>query len=103
MKNDIYTKTLKTSRKFELVITKEFKVTEDFLWNALTDNDVLMRWNCPNNFEMIFSESDLKIGGKWRSGMRTSEGTDLYSSGEFMEIKSPNRLVFTHSWEDKNG
>ena len=39
------------------------------------------------------------IGGKFRVEMRTEEGESFYLNGAFVEIRPPERLVFTFRWE----
>ena len=58
-----------------------------------------MRWICPAGFSVLFAENDLRLGGTWRSGMRSPEGEDYIHCGEYLEIEKPSRLVFTHTWE----
>ena len=50
---------------------------------------------------MLFSEGDLRVGGEWRAGMRSLEGREYVMFGRYREIVAPQRLVFTHGWEDK--
>ena len=83
----------------ELVITRVFKAPRALVWNAWTEREHLLRWCCPANFITLFSEGDLRVGGAWRTGMRSPEGVDLVMFGQYREIVEPERLVFTHGWE----
>ena len=62
---------------------------------------MLRKWSCPNGFEIIFSEGELKVGGKFRSTMKSAqfEGTVV---GVYKEIDEPKKLVFTHAWEQED-
>ncbi|QGM46759.1 SRPBCC family protein [Methylocystis heyeri] len=82
-----------------LVMRRTFDAPRILVWKAWTESDHLMRWMCPANFNVTFAENDLRIGGRWRSGMRSPEGEDFVHCGEYLEIEKPSRLVFSHGWE----
>ena len=82
-----------------LVIHRTFEAPRILVWKAWTESDHLLRWLCPAGFDVLFAENDLRVGGVWRSGMRSPEGEDFIHCGEYLEIETPSRLVFTHRWE----
>jgi uncharacterized protein YndB with AHSA1/START domain len=82
-----------------LVMRRTFEAPRILVWKAWTEADHLMRWMCPAGFKVLFAENDLRLGGRWRSGMRSPEGEDFIHCGEYLEIEKPARLVFTHRWE----
>ncbi len=82
-----------------LIMRRTFDAPRILVWKAWTEAEHLLRWICPANFQVLFAENDLRLGGKWRSGMRSPEGEDFIHCGEYLEIEKPSRLVFTHSWE----
>jgi len=84
----------------ELVITRVFAAPRVLVWDAWTKSEHLMRWSCPKNFTVLFSDGDLRVGGAWRTGMRSPGGEKFVMHGEYREIDEPQKLVFTHSWED---
>ncbi len=82
-----------------LIMHRTFDAPRVLVWKAWTEAEHLLRWICPADFNVLFAENDLRLGGKWRSGMRSPEGEDFIHCGEYLEIEKPSRLVFTHSWE----
>lgn len=82
-----------------LVMHRTFDAPRILVWKAWTEANHLLRWMCPAEFKVLFAENDLRIGGKWRSGMRSPEGEDFIHCGEYLEVEKPSRLVFTHTWE----
>jgi len=86
-------------RGHTLVIHRTFEAPRILVWKAWTESDHLLRWLCPAGFNVLFAENDLRVGGVWRSGMRSPEGEDFIHCGEYLEIEKPSRLVFTHRWE----
>lgn len=84
---------------YTLVMHRTFDAPRLLVWKAWTEADHLLRWMCPADFNVLFAENELRIGGKWRSSMRSPEGEDFIHCGEYLEIEKPSRLVFTHRWE----
>ena len=91
------------STDLELIITRTFDAPRKLVWKAWTEIDLLERWICPRDFKVTFCQGELRIGGKWRTGMQSPEGTEHICGGEYREIAPPSKLVFTHAWEDENG
>jgi uncharacterized protein YndB with AHSA1/START domain len=82
-----------------LIMHRTFDAPRILVWKAWTEAEHLVRWICPTGFRVLFAENDLRLGGTWRSGMRSPEGEDYIHCGEYLEIEKPSRLVFTHTWE----
>jgi len=92
--------TIATPTAHELVITRVFEAPRVLVWQAWTESQHLLRWCCPKDFVVLFGEGDLRVGGKWRAGMRSPDGKEYVMGGEYREIEEPERLVFTHGWEE---
>ncbi len=87
----------------ELVITRIFDAPRELVWKAWTDPQHLMRWWGPKNFTTPVAKIDLRVGGKYLSCMRSPEGQDYWSTGTYLEIEPPERLVCTDSFADADG
>jgi uncharacterized protein YndB with AHSA1/START domain len=87
----------------ELVIKRVFDAPRELVFKAWTDPEHLKQWSAPEGFTIPVAEGDLRPGGKWRSMMQKPDGTELWLGGVYREIVEPERLVFTHAWDDKNG
>ena len=86
-----------------LVMQRVFNAPRDLVFKAWTDPKHLVHWSCPRAFTLTHCEGDLRPGGAWRSCMRASDGTELWLGGVYREIVTPERLVFTHAWDDRTG
>ncbi|MBC8066200.1 MAG: SRPBCC domain-containing protein [Chlorobia bacterium] len=84
----------------EIALTRTFNAPRELVFRAWTEPQHLMKWLCPKDFVVTFVDVDLRVGGVWRSGMRSPEGIDYVMRGTYRELVPPDRLVFTHSWED---
>jgi len=88
------------SANWEIFLDRAFAAPKRLVWKAWTEPEHLRRWLCPKDFEVTFVEVDLRVGGYWRSGMRSQDGTNYVMGGRYREILPPDRLVFSHAWED---
>ncbi|BBU60364.1 hypothetical protein MSC49_02990 [Methylosinus sp. C49] len=82
-----------------LILLRTFEAPRALVFKCWTEPQHMMRWLCPAIFNVLFVENDLRIGGKWRAGMRSPEGEEFIHHGEYLEIDAPSRLVLTHQWE----
>jgi uncharacterized protein YndB with AHSA1/START domain len=86
-----------------LVITRVFDAPPRLVFKAWSSCEHLMRWMGPQGFTLTVCEMDLRVGGKFRSCMRSPEGIDHWVSGVYLEIEEPTRSVSTSAWEDPPG
>jgi uncharacterized protein YndB with AHSA1/START domain len=86
-----------------LVIERVFDAPRELVFKAWTEPQHLVHWSCPHGFTLTHCEGDLEPGGRWRSCMRSPDGRDLWLGGVYREIVAPERLVFTHAWDDERG
>lgn len=87
----------------ELVITRIFDAPRDLVFKTWIEPDRIKRWWGPRGFTTLSCEFDLRPGGAWRVRSRSPEGREHVELGVFREILEPERLVFTHAWEDTDG
>lgn len=87
----------------EIVLTRVFNAPRSLVFEALTKPELLRRWMGPRGWSLVVSEIDLKVGGKWRSVLRSPDGKDMGMSGVYREIAPPGRLVSTEAFDDYPG
>ncbi|MDD1674407.1 MAG: SRPBCC domain-containing protein [Methanomicrobiales archaeon] len=87
----------------ELVITRIFNAPRELVWKVWTEPKYVMRWWGPMGFTSPFSTIDLRIGGKYLNCMRSSDGKDFWSTGNYREIIPFKRIVATDSFSDEKG
>jgi uncharacterized protein YndB with AHSA1/START domain len=85
-----------------LTITRLFDAPRALVWKAWTDPKHLMSWWGPRNYPAEQVEADVRVGGRWRHGLRSTEGgPGLWHHGVFREVAPPERLVFTFAWDEE--
>lgn len=87
----------------ELTITRIFDAPRRLVFEAWTKPEHLSRWSGPRGFTIPFGEMDFRPGGAYRTCLRSQAGEDHWVQGIYHEIVEPERLVFTHMWEDEDG
>ena len=84
----------------QILITREFDAPKELVWKAWTSPELVKRWWHANRGEVTVAEIDLRVGGKWRSVMVTTEGgIEVGFHGEYREIEPYDRLVSTEAYE----
>ena len=82
-------------------LQRRFKATPERVFHAWTQPAALREWWCPAGWVAGEIEIDLRVGGTYRIGMvRTgSAGPGVSVVGRFLEVRTPERLVYTWRWE----
>lgn len=83
-----------------LVITRMFDAPRELVFKMWSDPGHLLQWMGPQEYPATKVDNDFRVGGKWRIGLRSVDGTeDLWQSGVYREIEEPRKLAFTFAWE----
>ncbi|MBI1804945.1 MAG: SRPBCC domain-containing protein [Ignavibacteriae bacterium] len=84
-----------------LIIKRTFNAPRAKVFEAWTTPEQLKQWFSPSdNYLIPIATVDLKVGGTYRIGMRPQDRETLHvATGVYREIRPPEKLVFTWSWE----
>jgi uncharacterized protein YndB with AHSA1/START domain len=84
-----------------LRMERTFDAPAQRVFDAWTSPEVLRRWwHAEHDWETTLAEVDLRVGGAVRIVMRDPEKDAEYGGGgQYLEIDSPRRLVFTWYWD----
>ena len=83
----------------EILITREFDAPRHLVYRAWTTPELVRRWWSGRRGEVTAVDIDLRVGGRWRYVMVTSEGFEVAFHGEFREIVPNERIVNTEVYE----
>ncbi len=81
-----------------LVIRRYFKAPPERVFAAFTEKSLMQAWYGPENVTVPHCEIDARVGGKYRVEMHNPAGSVHIVTGEFREIRPPERLVYTWGW-----
>jgi len=84
-----------------LELSHRYAAPREEVFDAWTNPEVLKRWwAAAPTWETPLAEVDAREGGSYRLSMRTDTGDVHTVGGEFTEIRPPERLAYTWSWEE---
>lgn len=84
-----------------LELNRRIRTRRERVFEAWTKPDQLKQWFAVSEGHTTpIAEVDLKVGGKYRLGMKAPGNNPiLIAGGVYQEIVYPERLVFTWRWE----
>jgi uncharacterized protein YndB with AHSA1/START domain len=80
-----------------LQITRIFTASPEAVFDHWLDVESLKQWMCAPGMTVAEVQVDARVGGQFRFDMRADDGQIHQHTGEYLEIKRPERLVF--SWQ----
>jgi glutathione S-transferase len=81
-----------------LVLTRQFKAPPARVFAAFIEKGLMQGWYGPEGMTIPHCDVDPRVGGKYRIEMHAPSGDVNVVTGEFKEIKTPERLVFSWGW-----
>lgn len=89
-------KTKEDSSPEEMVeITHVFNAGRERVFRAWTDPRQLVQWYAPDGCSIRFKHIDVREGGSFHSCVQDPVHGDCWCKGTYLELKAPERLVFT--------
>jgi uncharacterized protein YndB with AHSA1/START domain len=87
-----------------LELSHRFAAPREKVFDAWTNPEVLKQWwSAGETWETPLAEADARAGGRYRLSMRTDSGEVHTVFGEYREVRPPERLVYTWTWEEGPG
>jgi uncharacterized protein YndB with AHSA1/START domain len=83
-----------------LDLRRVLKAPRERIFSTLTEPAELAKWWGPRGFTTPEIDLDLRVGAGYRFAMQPPDGDLFYLAGEFLEVDSPRRLVYTFYWEE---
>jgi uncharacterized protein YndB with AHSA1/START domain len=92
--------TATSTGRIALRLTRRFAATRERVFEAWTTPEALKRWWCPPGWRPERIEVDLRPGGAYHFGMSRPGSDDVVSiRGRFIEVRPPERLLYTWAWQ----
>jgi uncharacterized protein YndB with AHSA1/START domain len=82
-----------------LSLVRRIRARPAIVFDAVTTAEGIAHWWGPDAGPVLLSESDPRVGGRFRVRFRMLDGTEHESSGEFLEIVRPKRVVMSWRWK----
>jgi uncharacterized protein YndB with AHSA1/START domain len=85
----------------KLFLSKWIKAKRETVFAAWTTPEIMRKWFCPRDLQLVTAEADVRVGGRFRAAM--SNGSQTYTvNGVYREVIADQRIVFSHRWEEQD-
>jgi uncharacterized protein YndB with AHSA1/START domain len=81
-----------------LTLVRRIAARPSIVFDALTTPEGIVQWWGPDDGPVLIAETDLRVGGRFRIRFRMRDGSEHESSGEYLEVRSPERLAMSWRW-----
>ncbi len=81
-----------------LTLVRRVRARPSIVFEAMTTAEGISHWWGPDAGPVLIAESDPRPGGRYRVRFRLLDGSEHESSGEFLEVTPPIRVVMTWRW-----
>lgn len=78
-----------------LRLVRIFNAPRERVFAAWAEQEKFVQWMCPPGVAIDECVIDVRSGGAWRIKGRQETGRIFASSGKYVEVEKPTRLVFT--------
>jgi uncharacterized protein YndB with AHSA1/START domain len=89
-----------------LTLVRRIAARPAIVFDALTTPEGIACWWGPDEGPVLIAETDVRVGGSFRVRFRRVSGDEHESSGRYLEVRKPERLVMSWRWlgaeEDPN-
>jgi uncharacterized protein YndB with AHSA1/START domain len=82
-----------------LTLVRRIKARPQVVFDAVTTAEGIAQWWGPDAGPVLLAEADARVGGRYRVRFRMLDNTEHESSGEFLEIVRPERVVMSWRWK----
>ena len=82
-----------------LSLVRRIRARPAIVFDAVTTAEGIAHWWGPDAGPVLLSESDPRVGGRFRLRFRMLDGTEHETSGEFLEIIRPERVILSWRWK----
>ncbi len=81
-----------------LTLVRRIAARPSIVFEALTTPEGIAEWWGPDEGPVLLAETDLCVGGRFRVRFRMLDGSEHESSGEYLEVRPPERLAMSWQW-----
>lgn len=81
-----------------VTLVRRITARPSIVFDALTTPEGIAQWWGPDDGPVLIAETDVRVGGRFRVRFRMRDGSEHESSGEYLEVRSPERLAMSWRW-----
>lgn len=81
-----------------LTLVRRIAARPSIVFDALVTPEGVAAWWGPDDGPVLAAELDPRVGGRFRVRFRMLDGGEHESSGQYLEVRRPERLAMTWRW-----
>ena len=81
-----------------LTLVRRIEAQPSIVFDAVTSAEGIAQWWGPDEGPVLLAEADVRVGGRYRLRFRMLDGTEHESSGVYLELVRPERVVMSWRW-----
>ena len=81
-----------------VTLVRRIKARPEIVFDALTTAEGIALWWGPDAGPVLIAESDPRVGGRYRVRFRKLDLSEHESSGVYLEVVRPERVVMSWHW-----
>lgn len=81
-----------------LTLVRRIAARPQIVFEAVTTAEGIRNWWGPDAGPVLHAETEVRIGGRFRVRFRMLDGSEHESTGEFLELDPPRRVVMSWQW-----
>ena len=82
-----------------LTLVRRIAARPSIVFDAMTTPEGIVNWWGPDGGPVLIAETDVRVGGRFRVRFRMLDDTEHESTGEYLEVRKPERLAMSWRWE----
>lgn len=86
-----------------MVVTRVIHAPREIVWKAYTQPEYVQQWWGPKGFTSPSCRSDFRVGGMFLYCMRSPDGQEGWTGGQFHEIIPHEKIVYSLYFADSDG
>jgi len=86
-----------------MVVTRVIDAPREIVWKAYTQPEYVQQWWGPKGFTSPSCRSDFRVGGMFLYCMRSPDGQEGWTGGQFHEIIPHEKIVYSLYFADSDG
>lgn len=87
----------------EIAASRVFNAPRELVFKVWTDPKHITHWWGPRGFTNTIEKMDVRPGGVWQFIMHGPDGVDYPTKVVYLEVKTPERLVYDHGEDGQPG
>ncbi|WP_144463567.1 SRPBCC domain-containing protein [Siminovitchia fortis] len=93
------TETISRVENLSLIVERVYNMPQQLVWDAWTKPEHVSLWWGYRGVPLYVCNVDLRQGGSYRYVQKEEDGTEYPFIGNYLEVDTPNRLVYTQIFD----